>query len=507
MQSQITFEPDQLAEYEAKSWEAYYRRDWLKFLWLITKLGQKQFKFPLGRAIQAAYYIVRASAEWAKPVNNQVKVQKYLKLYYRLARRYSDMVFDPDKVAGLELAYWEVHRRLVDQADKTEYVEVMTQLHSAIFGLTPEQARPSAEARVLASNTVDAIVKRTSTDLNADWARLRENLKKCYNSVKEEAAQSGETSNTAGLTRWPDGWHTRSRYAIRDYIKTLNPRTDYAEIAFLTASYEFPYDTTRSLEFAMMKTFCAPRMSALLCQTGEFLRDAQKRYDDTVLILSEILEWGMDSERGKAATRLMNRMHNHYPIYNEDFVYVLSTFVLEPIRWMEKFGWRCMTREEQLANYYYWQEMARRMNIKDLPPTLEELDSFNRVYERKNFRYSETNRQVGVATRDLYLGWYPGFMRPLVEKGIYAMLDNRSLEAFGFPKPAPATRLIVGGLVKLRGALIKLSGPRRFPRLLTQTKARSYTEGYRIEQLGSAAVHTNSRKRGATYQGRIEVKQ
>ena len=46
-----------------------------------------------------------------------------------------------------------------------------------------------------------------------------------------------------------------------------------------------------------------PRIAALLDRTGEFAPRAQKRYDDTELILVEIVECGYDSERGPRAIR------------------------------------------------------------------------------------------------------------------------------------------------------------------------------------------------------------
>ena len=36
----------------------------------------------------------------------------------------------------------------------------------------------------------------------------------------------------------------------------------------------------------------------------------------------------------------MNRMHGRYAISNDDYLYVLSTFVLVPIRWNHAYGWR-----------------------------------------------------------------------------------------------------------------------------------------------------------------------
>src|SRR5690242_20719742 len=107
-----------------------------------------------------------------------------------------------------------------------------------------------------------------------------------------------------------------SRYAILDEIRQLDPEKDHQRIAYLDSMYEFPWDTTRSLEFALFRTYAVPQSSALLQHTQELEHQTQKRYDDTVLILSEILEHGYDSERGRAALRRMNQQHGTYRITN-----------------------------------------------------------------------------------------------------------------------------------------------------------------------------------------------
>jgi hypothetical protein len=50
-------------------------------------------------------------------------------------------------------------------------------------------------------------------------------------------------------------------------------------------------------------------------------------------VLDEIrkLDPGKDHER-------INQMHGRFSISNDDFLYVLSTFVYEPIRWNERLG-------------------------------------------------------------------------------------------------------------------------------------------------------------------------
>jgi len=59
-------------------------------------------------------------------------------------------------------------------------------LHSAIFGLAPEQVRESAEWRLLAANTVDLITSNESADIEGDWAKLEEYLRQCYRSIQRE---------------------------------------------------------------------------------------------------------------------------------------------------------------------------------------------------------------------------------------------------------------------------------------------------------------------------------
>ena len=236
-----------------------------------------------------------------------------------------------------------------------------------------------------------------------------------------------------------------SRYDILHAIEKLDPERDHHRIIFLSTCYDFPFDTTRALEFALFRTFCVPRISALLDRTGEFLNRAQKRYDDTDIIVSELLEWGYDSERGKRALRRLNQLHGRFAIANEDFLYVLSTFIFEPIRWNERFGWRLLCEQERLGYFYFWREVGRRMNIRDIPADYNVFEGFNRDYEKQHYRFTEANRRVGAATRELFVSWFPSILSPLVRSAIYALLDDRLIEAFGFPRPSPLMRWLRPG--------------------------------------------------------------
>ncbi|MEP7286913.1 MAG: hypothetical protein ABI947_14240 [Chloroflexota bacterium] len=185
--AKFQFNPDRVAHFEAVGWRAYYDRNWLKLLGLVISLCQEQFRIPFPVSLLAAYYVTQASVAWVPLDHDAQKVCQYYEKFYRLALRYSGLKFDPVQVGTLELKYNDDHRRLSGKPDKTEFIQTMVELHSAIFGLPPDKVRESAELRVLANNTVDLITSKTSTDPEADWAKLEDYLRQCYRSIERES--------------------------------------------------------------------------------------------------------------------------------------------------------------------------------------------------------------------------------------------------------------------------------------------------------------------------------
>jgi hypothetical protein len=267
-------------------------------------------------------------------------------------------------------------------------------------------------------------------------------------------------------------------------IRGLDPVADHSRIVYLDVCFEFPWDTTRALELALFRTFAVPSVARLLDSTGEFGRAAQKRYDDTDLILSTIVESGYESEEGKRAIRQMNRIHGRFEITNEDFLYVLSSFVYEPIRWNERFGWRPLIETEKLATFEFWCQVGRRMAIREIPESFDEFRRFNEEYERREFRRTEASERVGTATRDMFLAWFPGLPKGLGAPAIYALMDDRLLAAFGFPRPPRALLAAVQAALKARARAVAVLPPRRRPRLRVRRRTRTYGRDWRLEELG-----------------------
>ena len=274
------------------------------------------------------------------------------------------------------------------------------------------------------------------------------------------------------------------RFDITRRIAELDPERDHVQIMHYLAGWEFPWDYVRALEMALYRTFCVPTTSAILVGSGEFEKRPQRRYDDTSLLMAEIMEWGYDSPRGREALARINRFHGHYRIANDDFLYVLSTFHLEPVRWIDRFGWRRLTAGERLASYCFWREVGVRMGIRDIPPTPEALEAWSLAHERARFRYHEANRRIATATRELFVSWAPRPLRPAARVAIHAMLDDTMRTAFGFPRAPRAVGALVTAALRARAKALRFFPPRTRKHFITGVPQRSWPKGYRISQLG-----------------------
>ena len=225
------------------------------------------------------------------------------------------------------------------------------------------------------------------------------------------------------------------RYHWARRSERLDPVRDYREISLHVSAYDFPWDNLQALSFALFRTYAVPSIGRLLDETGEFTGRVQKRYDDTGLLLEEVQKHGFSSTRGRSAVRRINQMHGMYAISNDDFRYVLATFVVVPKRWMDESGFRPMTTNEVDATTNYYLELGRRMNIKDLP---EDYAGFERLldeYEAEHFAFDPGGRRVADSTLDLMTTFPPSSWLPswLARRFAFALMDEPLLRAFRYP--------------------------------------------------------------------------
>ena len=266
--------------------------------------------------------------------------------------------------------------------------------------------------------------------------------------------------------------------------RVISPCQDHVEICHRLAGYDFPWELNRALELAIFRTFCVPQISQLLRQTGEFVHRSQKRYDDTGLILGNILKWGYDSPQGRAAIARMNRIHQRFDICNEDFLYVLSVLIYEPVRWNQRYGWRLFTAAEKQALFEFWRVVGHRMEITNIPETYEAFEQFNQAYEAEHFRYSPDNQVVGDAVVALMRSWLPAIAAPIVPTVVKAMMDTPMREALGWSCPPSLVKWGVRQSFRWIRKSLKWLPRRRRSQFLVDAPNITYPQGYELEKLG-----------------------
>jgi dephospho-CoA kinase len=249
----------------------------------------------------------------------------------------------------------------------------------------------------------------------------------------------------------------------------------------------FPWDTNRALELALLKTFCLPSISALLSSTGEFEQRPRKRYDDTGLMVAELLRLGPDSPGGRAVIQRLNRIHGSYAIRQADYAYVLSGFVAEPIRWMARYGWRPLQAEEQQALFRFWDHVGGLMGINERPHSLQALMALNERVEAELFRSAASNQRVAEATLAMLLSPWPAPLRPALAAGMRGLLEPGVLRSLHW-RAAPgwlgsALRGCLRGRSRLLALRHRLWPPHR-QRFYSERPTPSYGQRFALEQLG-----------------------
>lgn len=282
---------------------------------------------------------------------------------------------------------------------------------------------------------------------------------------------------------------------VREEIARLDALRDCQRIVFLLSAYEFPFDMTRALEIALFHTYGSRSVSRLLDRTGQFTGHGQKRYDDTNLLISHFMESGWDGDLGARAIARMNWIHGHYRIPNDDFLFVLWTFIDFPIRWMEEFGWRAFTAHECSAWFHYWIGIGERMGLTGLPATREDFDAFVAAYEAREFVFDEASRRTADATVAVMAGWLPRPLRGLVRPSAACLARPQFRRAVGYADPPPLLDAAIRAVLRVRARVKRFVSFERYPNLLASRSQRSYRGGApAIEAIGPEALNRSKRE-------------
>jgi uncharacterized protein (DUF2236 family) len=293
------------------------------------------------------------------------------------------------------------------------------------------------------------------------------------------------------------------RYDRLREFRRLDPERDYHRIYRDMALLEFPWDLTMGIQLGFYRTFAVPGISALLDRTGRMTAHTQRRLDNTGILIFEAIHHGLEHERGRAAVRQIRRLHaaavrqvstpeQPWRIPNHEFVYVLGTFVIPALRWLDLYAWRPICCHERTAMFRFYQELGRLLGVRDVPSTLPEFEAWFDTYEREHFACTAENQRQWDATRtqltELFAAWLPGPLAPagrrFADTMANALLDDRLRAALGVD-PVPAWAVHAARVAfKARSVVVRWLPVRKTPLYQDELATPSYPDGYRIEHIG-----------------------
>jgi hypothetical protein len=183
---------------------------------------------------------------------------------------------------------------------------------------------------------------------------------------------------------------------------------------------------------------------------------------------------------------LLRRVHKGVPGSGEDFLYVLMTLLVIPVRWVQQHGWRKPTTAEVDASLAFYTELGRRMGLGTVPATFEQAAQFLDDYEDRNMAHSAEGAALLNATAEALAVRLPERFRDKAPVVISLMMDKPMVvSALGL---TPAQAWLQGAFnaaLRVRALITRFTPLSDEPSFTPGTSGSSvYPSGYELHEIG-----------------------
>ena len=177
------FNPDEVARLETAMWRSYYERQRLRLFNQLSELLRTQYKMPLVRSNRVAYYAADAAFVFkkGKQRSDYEKALPALVKFYQSVRKMSDIPFDVDRAARLELEWWIIHRERARHSPG-DLARALADLQAEIYGFPVERLMEHGRLRAEAMTIRDTRAEAGGVT-EADWAKIDELLRQSWRSL------------------------------------------------------------------------------------------------------------------------------------------------------------------------------------------------------------------------------------------------------------------------------------------------------------------------------------
>lgn len=275
--------------------------------------------------------------------------------------------------------------------------------------------------------------------------------------------------------------------------RALPTGSDAAEIYRNMVQYDFQSEIHSGFFLSYYRNFAIPSIARVLAATGEMTSRPMKRSYDTTIVIHEIIANGFDHERSHAMIELLRRVHKGVPGTADDFVYVLTTLLVLPLRWIENHGWRRPTDLEKQSATDFYAELGRRMGLQGIPATFDAACRFLDRYEDEHMGPSDEGAALLGATVAAFATRVPARLRRFTPTIMALMMDKPQVAVALGLKPAPAVlRLPFNALLRLRAVKARTRPLPTSPAFVPgKMSVVAYPDGYTLDQIGPEGKSAN----------------
>lgn len=165
-------------------WRSYYGRQRFLLFRQLSELLRTQYKLPFLRSNLVAFRAAKAAFVF-KDGHSRADYEKALpdlRSFYAHIRKVSDVPFDAERAAQLELEWWIIHRQRASHQEgdlARALADSAAELYQVPAERLMEYARLRAEAMTIRDNQADA-----GGVTEADWQKIDELLHASWKSLK-----------------------------------------------------------------------------------------------------------------------------------------------------------------------------------------------------------------------------------------------------------------------------------------------------------------------------------
>jgi hypothetical protein len=183
------FDAQEVARLETAMWRSYYDKERLALFGQLAELLRQQYRLPLLRSNAVAFQAAKAAfvfkegrgrSDYEKALPNLVK-------YYSAIRAVSDIAFDVDQVAKLELEWWIIHRER-NKYSRADLDRSLAELPAALYQMPVEKFAEHARLRAEAMLIRDQKAEQGGVS-DTDWQRIDELLQASWQSLHHAVNQ------------------------------------------------------------------------------------------------------------------------------------------------------------------------------------------------------------------------------------------------------------------------------------------------------------------------------